>query len=164
MRVRDVMSGLIILVTCLILSAPIAVAQQLFGGGRTESCGERMRMRRVCRVTKTSRQPLIEIELYSDRVFPTLNAAVVLLLGEHVFHGGGYGDTKGHILIFTLTPEEFAKAKSGDEVIVTYQGADPDKVTEEDSGGCKQTRRVWRFGRLDKRKQIAVPAKGKCAG
>ncbi len=110
-----------------------------------------MRIRSVLRVTKSSRQPLIEVEVYSDRAFPVLNAAVVLLVGEHVFQGAGYRE-KGHVLIFTLTPEEFSKTKTGDEVIVTFQGADPKKVREEDSGEDKGQRWVWKFGKLDKSK------------
>ena len=146
--------SLLMLSCSFLLCASIAGAQQPFGdakkGGRDEN--NRMRIRSVLRVTKTTRQPVIEIEVYSDRSFPVLNAAVVLLVGDQVFHGGGYGDTKGHVLVFTLTPKEFAKIKTGDEVIVTYQGADPKKVRDEDSDEDKGQRWVWKFGKLDKSK------------
>ncbi len=142
---------LLILSTCFLLCCSIARAQQPFGdakkGGRDEN--NKIRIRSILRVTKSSRQPRIEIELYSDRSFPVLNAAVVLLIGEQVFHGGGYGDTKEHVLIFTLTPEEFAKTKTGEKVTVAYEGIDLDKVRDED---WEENLRVWRFGKLDKSK------------
>ncbi|MGI8836487.1 MAG: hypothetical protein ACR2H4_07590 [Pyrinomonadaceae bacterium] len=144
---------LLILVGSVLLSASAATAQQPFGDAKKESRDEnnKMHIRSVLRVTKTTRQPFIEVEVYSDRAFPVLNAAVVLLVGERVFQGGGYGDTKGHVLIFALTPKEFAKTKTGDDVIVTYQGADLKKVHDEDSGQGKG-RWVWKFGKLDKSK------------
>src|SRR5437868_2043114 len=89
----------------LLLSASIAGAQQPFGDAKKDARDEnnKMHIRNVLRVTKTTREPLIEVELYSDRSFPVLNVAVVLLVGDEVFHGGGYRDTKGHVLVFTLT-------------------------------------------------------------
>ncbi len=143
----------LVFTACFLLCSSIASAQQPFGdakkGGPDEN--NKMRIRSVLRITKSSRQPLIEVEVYSSRAFPALDAAVVLLVGEQVFQGAGYRD-KGHVLIFTLTPEKFAKTKTGDEVIVTFQGADPKKVREEDSGGGKEQRWVWKFGKLDKSK------------
>src|SRR4051794_23033276 len=100
---------LLFLVAFILLGSTVINAQQPFGdakkGGRDEK--NRMRIRSVLRVTKTTRQPLIEVELYSDREFSALDSAVLLVIGEHVFQGGGYADTKGHVLVFTLTPKEF---------------------------------------------------------
>lgn len=162
-RVRDFMNGFckrtvpVVLVVCSYLSMPVvAGARRPVGDARARGCGERMRIRRAWRVTKSTRRPLVEMEFYSDRGFPALNAAVLLLVGEQYFHGGGYGDYEGHVLVFKLTPEEFAKLRSGDEVIVTYQGVD---LRRESDCGCAETCRVWRFGRLNKRKITAVSAR-----
>jgi len=137
---------------CFLLCSPGAGAQQPFGdarkGGRDEN--DKMAMRSVLQVTKLSRQPLIEIELYSDRTFPGLNAAVVLIIGDKVFHGGGF-KTDNHVLSFRVKPQEFAKTKNGDKVTVAYEGFDPNKVSDEDIENNPNIR-VWRFGKLDKSK------------
>jgi len=138
----------------LILSSSIVNAQQPFGDAKKNCDDENntMQIRTALRVTKSGRQPVIRIEVYSERAFPGLNAGVVLLVGEHVIHGAGYRD-KGHVLIFALSPEEFAKTKSGDEVIVTFQDTDLDKVQKEDSDEDQgRPHRVWKFGKLDKSK------------
>src|SRR5258705_2919982 len=86
------------IVGCLLLSASITNAQQAFGDAKKNDGPEnnKIQIRSGLRVTKSARQPVIKIELYSDRVFPALNAAVVLVVGKRVFQGGGYGDTEGH--------------------------------------------------------------------
>ena len=140
----------------LLLSAFIVNSQESFGDAKKNGGPEnnKMQIRSGLRITKSARQPVIKIELYSDRIFPALNAAAVLVVGKHVFHGGGYGDTEGHILVFTLTPQDFAKTKNGDELIVTYQGTDLDRLKSKgaNSDDNNANLRVWRFGKLDKSK------------
>jgi len=144
---------LIIFGACFLLCLSFVNAQEPFGdakkGGRDDN--NKIRIRNILLVVKSSAQPLIEIELYSDRKFPALDSAVVLLMGDQVFHGGGLED-EGHRLIFRVKPQEFAKTRNGERVIVTYQGNEPDKVHEENSADSKEQPRLWRFGKLDKSK------------
>lgn len=63
----------------------------------------------------------VEIEVWSDREFPVRNEITVLRIGAQQFMLSRYpenGDT--HTLIFTLTPDEFAKTSNGDRLTVQY--------------------------------------------
>ncbi len=80
----------------------------------------------------------MEIELYSARPFPVRNELAVLQIGPRMFLLSRYpdsGDT--HVLIFFLTPQEFAALPNGDPVMVKYGVSD--------SGGDR-----WEFGALEK--------------
>ena len=85
------------------------------------------------------REPGVEMELASARGFPVRNEIVVLHIGSQMFLRSRYaGDGDTHVLLFFLTPGEFAALASGDPVAVTYG-------TGEDGGDR------WQFGALDKR-------------
>jgi len=77
----------------------------------------------------------IEIELTSNRAFLPQDALLILRIGEETFDLSRYradGDTR--TVIFTLTPEQFARISTGDAIRVRYDGAD----------------RGWNFGPVDK--------------
>jgi len=82
-------------------------------------------------------RPAIEIEVRSERTFPVRDEITVLRIGAREFLLSRYpdnGDT--HVLIFTLSTDEFAATTAGDPVVVQYgQGEQPDR---------------WYLGRLDK--------------
>lgn len=101
----------------------------------------------IRRVTPTSRvfpssslrtQPLIEIEVSSDRPFPVRNQLQVLRIGQREFLRSRYptnGDTKR--LVFTLTEPEFHQIASGEETSVQY-------------GRGQNSILLWNLGRIDK--------------
>ena len=101
-------------------------------------------IRSALRITKTTRQPMIEIILTSDRPFEVGNEEFGLQIGKHSFLRSRYGDFYNHTLIFMLKPEEFSKIKDGDEMVVRYGGVSLDR----DRG----PRRSWKFGKIDKSK------------
>jgi len=82
-------------------------------------------------------RPAIEIELRSERAFPVRDELTVLRIGSREFLLSRYsenGDT--HVLILTLSADEFAATTGGDPVVVQYgRGEQPD---------------CWHLGRLDK--------------
>jgi len=144
---------LLILGACCLLICSGARAQQPFGdakpGGHDEN--NKVAIRSVLRIIKSSQQPFIEFAVTSDRPFPVLNSEAVLLIGKRVFHGGGYGDPNLHTLVFLIHPEDFAKTKNGERVVVAYEGFDPDKIQDADLENNPHLR-VWKFGKLDKSK------------
>lgn len=79
----------------------------------------------------------VEIEVVSGRPFPVRGELAVLRIGNREFDLSRYpddGDT--HVLIFTLSPAEWAAVQSGEEVTLQYgHGAPPE----------------WKLGRLDRR-------------
>jgi hypothetical protein len=82
-------------------------------------------------------RPAVELEVQSQRAFPVRNEITVLRIGTQEFLLSRYpesGDT--HVLIFTLTPEEFAAVADGALVAVQYGRGD-------------QTDR-WELGKLSK--------------
>jgi hypothetical protein len=82
-------------------------------------------------------RPAIDVELRSERPFPPRNEIAVLRIGTREFLLSRYpdsGDT--HVLIFTLSVEEFAATSEGDPVALQYgRGEQPDR---------------WYFGPLNK--------------
>ncbi len=101
---------------------------------------ERNIIRRIRTVQSTSvlgNRPAVEIEVFSPRVFPVRNEIVILRIGTREFFLSRYGDEGDtHVLIFTLTREEFLQMSSGEPVVVQYgHGEVPER---------------WDFGRLDK--------------
>lgn len=79
----------------------------------------KMRIRRVLYGAGPSRRALIEIDLCSNRSLNEGNSGFRLQIGSRGFGNCRYGDTSGHEVICTITPEEFAQTKDGDEVILT---------------------------------------------
>jgi hypothetical protein len=82
-------------------------------------------------------RPAVEIEVQSPRAFPVRDEITVLRIGMQEFLLSRYsdgGDT--HVLIFTLTPEEFAATVDGALVVVQY--------------GRGEQRDRWDLGRLNK--------------
>jgi hypothetical protein len=81
--------------------------------------------------------PAVELEVRSQPAFPVRNEITVLRIGTQEFLLSRYpegGDT--HVLIFTLTPEEFAAVSDGAPVNVQYGRGD-------------QANR-WELGKLNK--------------
>jgi hypothetical protein len=79
----------------------------------------------------------VEIEVTSDTPFPVRDELAILRMGEQSIALSRYpytGDT--HTLIFTLTAEQFALAKDGDQIWVQYGM---------DDAGLR-----WSFGPLNK--------------
>jgi hypothetical protein len=79
----------------------------------------KMRIRRVLYGAESSRRPVIQIDLCSIRSLNEGNSGFHLQIGSRGFGNCRYGDTSGHEVFCTITPEEFAQMKDGDEVILT---------------------------------------------
>jgi hypothetical protein len=94
-------------------------------------------IRTLLRITGSTRQPFVEIEMRTDRPFPIRNAALEVQIGKRFFMAGGAGSKAG---VF-LQPEEFAQLNDGAEVIAFYSS--PDR-----SGAF--AKEIWYFGRLNK--------------
>lgn len=97
------------------------------------------RVQKIASAAALNGRPGVEVELASSRAFPVKGDAPLLKIGQQSFSLGRYpsnGDT--HILIFTLTLDEFAKTSAKDHVQVVYQSGRPDLV--------------WNFGLLGKRR------------
>ena len=120
---------------------PIRTVRQVENGNEDNN---KLTISSALRITKRSQRPVIEIIVESDRPFLGGNETFALHVGKQHFQFDRYGDTKAHIMIFRLNPQEFEKTKNGDEVTVTYGGASPDR----DEG----PHRNWKFGKLDKSK------------
>jgi hypothetical protein len=93
------------------------------------------------RIVGSSRQPIIQIEMRTERPFPVRNAALQLQIGKQFFLNELGGDPSGHGLTVSLTPKAFAELKDGAEVIAFYNS--PDR-----SGAF--AKEIWYFGRLNK--------------
>jgi len=88
-----------------------------------------------------TRHPVIEIELYSDRLFDGHNRIYSVRIGSHEFRNYE-GTVWAPYLIVELTPKEFGKTRTGDLVVVKYGSTNPIKD--------KKLLRSWNFGRIDK--------------
>ena len=86
-------------------------------------------------------QPLIQIEMRTERAFPVRNAALQLQIGKQFFLNELGAGFNGHTLTLSLTPKAFAELKDGAEVIAFYNS--PDR-----SGAF--AKEIWYFGRLNK--------------
>jgi hypothetical protein len=107
----------------------------------------RMRIRNVVRIAGNTRQALYEIQLQSRRVFADPDQLPVLRVGDQKFATSRLGDTSRTTMIFVLTPEEFARVRTGDDVIVAYAVAEAHPAAAD-----KGPLRPWKFGKLDKSK------------
>ena len=93
------------------------------------------------RIIGSVRQPLIQIEMRTDRPFPVRNAALQLQIGKQFFLNELGGDSSGRGLTVSLSPKAFADLKDGAEVIAFFNS--PDR-----SGAF--AKEIWYFGRLNK--------------
>ncbi len=100
------------------------------GGGPARAQGSLIRSIRAA-------GPAIEVEVHSSTPFPVRALPPVLRIGGREFRlSRSPADGSLSTLIFLLTPEEFARVSTGDQVTVHYGGA------ETPHGGA--------VGRLDK--------------
>jgi hypothetical protein len=106
-----------------------------------------MKIRSALRVIRTNvggppqyqRRPVIEFILTTDGQFPTGNEMFYLRIGKVTVGRWSDGDDRGHVLVFELTPDEFAKLSDGDEVRIVY-------------GQQEEALWTWHYGKLDKSK------------
>jgi hypothetical protein len=98
-------------------------------------------IRSALRIVESIRQPLIEIEMKTDRAFPVRNAVLQLQIGKRFFQNELREGSGGHTLILDVPPSTFAELKDGAEVIAFYN-------TPDRSGASG--REIWYFGRLNK--------------
>ncbi|HKZ80730.1 MAG TPA: hypothetical protein VJ124_20815 [Pyrinomonadaceae bacterium] len=101
-----------------------------------------VRIHSTARVIGVTRQPLVQIELKTDRPFPPKEAPLRLQVGKQIFSYELSGDASGRMLILTLAKDQFAALKDSAEIVAFFDR--PDR-----SGAAG--RNVWCFGPLDKR-------------
>lgn len=97
------------------------------------------RLERVSGSTALFGQPGVEIELVSSEPFPAQGELPMLHIGVHDFGLSRYppsGDL--HVLIFTLTPAQFAALDEGAPIRIQYGTAEAPAT------------RAWHFGPLRK--------------
>ena len=93
------------------------------------------------RLVGATRQPLVQIELRTNRMFPPRDVPLQLMIGKQNFLNELSGNANGRSLTLTLTPQSYAALKEGAEVIAYYGTPDLTGFSGRD---------VWRFGRLKK--------------
>jgi hypothetical protein len=93
------------------------------------------------RITGSEGQPLIQIELQTNRPFPVRNAALQAQIGRQFFLNELGVGPDHRTLTISLTPKAFAELRDGAEVIAFFNS--PDR-----SGAS--AREIWYFGRLNK--------------
>lgn len=87
------------------------------------------------------RQPLIQVELRTNRPFPARQSTLQLQVGKRFFLNELTGDYTGRTLTLTLTPEMFAGFKDGAEIVAFFDRPDRSGASGQD---------IWYFGRLNK--------------
>jgi hypothetical protein len=96
-----------------------------------------MRMQAVAASRALRNQPGVEIEVISNQRFLARGELPVLRIGDRAFTLSRYpASGEQNRLIFTLTPEQFAQIKSGEDMWVQY--------------GRSQARERWNFGRIQR--------------
>ena len=100
-----------------------------------------VRIHSALRITGSVRQPLIQIEMKTDRGFPIRNAALELQIGKRLFQNELGGDPSGRTLTLSLTAKAFGELKDGAEVVAFFNS--PNR-----SGAS--AKEIWYFGRLSK--------------
>jgi hypothetical protein len=113
---------------------------------KTDGENNKISIRSILRITGTTRRTVIEVEVHSDRPFSGGNDTHVLQIGSRKFAWPRGGDATSNTLVFELTPDQFAKLKSGDEIKVTYGSNSP--ISDEST----PSRKIWKFGKLDRSK------------
>jgi hypothetical protein len=98
-------------------------------------------IRSVVRVIGTTRMPLVQIELKTNRPFPPRDSALKLQIGKRFFLDELTGDHTGRTLVLTLTQDMFGELKQGAEIVAFFGNPDRSGFAGRD---------VWHFGRLDK--------------
>lgn len=98
-------------------------------------------IKNAARVIGGRRQPLVQIQLRTNRPFPPRESALRLQVGKRLFLEELSGDYTGRSLTLTLTPEMFAELRDGAAIMAFY-----DKPNGSGSSGSD----VWYFGRLNK--------------
>lgn len=93
------------------------------------------------RAIGATRQPLVQVEMKTNRPFPAKDVPPRLQIGKRFFLDELSGDPSGRTLTLTLTPEIFAQLKQGSEIVAFF--GKPDR-----SGFAPQN--IWYFGRLNK--------------
>ena len=96
---------------------------------------------RALRLIGTTRQPLVQIEMKTDRPFPPKDTALQLQIGKRFFLNELAGDHSGRTLTLSLTPEMFAELRQGAEIVAFFNKPDRSGFSGQD---------VWHFGRLNK--------------
>ena len=115
------------------LQMVLGIAVHGSGAGAVENAVDRLQ------AIRSGPNGNVQIELYSSSGFPVRNEIAVLEIGGKEFLISQYppnGDTR--TLIFTLTPEEFAKLHDGDRIVFKYGRGE--QLEKKD------------FGRLDKKR------------
>jgi len=92
------------------------------------------------RIIGSVRQPLIQIEMRTERGFPIRNAALQLQIGKRFFLNELGVDPDGKTLRVSLSPQVFTELKDGAEVLAGFSF---------DRSGARSDE-IWYFGRLDK--------------
>jgi hypothetical protein len=100
-----------------------------------------MGVKNTARVVGGRRQPLVLIQLRTNRPFPARDSALLLQVGKRLFRDELSGDYTGRTLTLTLTPEMFAELKDGAAIMAFYDKPD---------GSGSTGNNVWYFGRLNK--------------
>jgi len=125
-------------------------------GGNTISIRNVLRVIRtsglICHLTGVAetRQHRIEFELHSRQPFIGGRVYYALYIGKRRFTRQSATALTVNSVVFELTPEEFARTKSGDEVMVMgYRNAKANKYEGAHS--------VWKFAGLDKSRINQTP-------
>lgn len=98
-------------------------------------------IKNAARVIGGGRQPLVVIQLRTNRPFPARDSALRLQVGKRLFLDELSGDHTGRTLTLTLTPEMFAELRDGAAIMAFYGKPDASGSAGND---------VWYFGRLNK--------------
>ena len=93
------------------------------------------------RVIGGRRQPLVQLQLRTNRPFPARDGPLQLQIGRRLFVDELAGDFTGRTLTLTLTPEMFAELSDGAAIMAFYGKPD---------GSGSSGNDVWYFGRLNK--------------
>ena len=98
-------------------------------------------IKNVARVIGGRRQPLVQMQLRTERPFPAREKALQLQVGKSLFLDELSGDHTGRNLTLTVTPEMFAALKDGASILAFYGKPD---------GSSSSGMNVWYFGTLNK--------------
>ena len=98
-------------------------------------------IKNVARVIGGRRQPLVQLQLRTERPFPAREKALQLQVGKSLFLDELSGDHTGRNLTLTVTPEMFAELKDGASILAFYGKPD---------GSSSSGMNVWYFGTLNK--------------
>ena len=95
----------------------------------------------VARVIGTTRLPLVQIALHTNRPFPPTENALQLQIGKRFFLQELTGDFTGRMLTLTLTKEMFEELADGADIVAFFDKPDRSGLAGE---------AVWYFGKLKK--------------